>query len=413
MNARERVLRAVNHEEPDRVPIDQGSMRSSGIMAIAYNRVKVYLGVKKGETCLYDLVQQLAVPEEWYLERFHVDVADVGRAFVDAISWSPWTLPDGSPAKVPFWFSPEYDNGTMYVRDKEGTVIGKMPAGSLYIDQACWPVKEAGGLDHFEPLDPKMAKVIWQALPTPPFDRELTNDYLEEVGRRAKQLYEETDYAITLPIGCNLFEWAQYLCGMEDFFVSILTERKKMEALLDRLMEIHLNFLAKILPHVGEYVQFVVVGDDLGMNTGPQISPKLYREVFLPRHKQIYQFAKEHSNGHIFMHSCGAIFELIPLLIEAGVEVLNPVQTNARGMDPKELKREFGKEITFWGGGADTRHILPYGTPEEVKEHVKRQLDIFAPGGGYVFTPIHNILADVPPRNVIAMFEAAYEFGQY
>ncbi len=413
MNARERVLAAIAHKEPDRVPIDQGSMRSTGIMAIAYNRLKAHLGIGEGATFVYDLVQQLAQPEDWFLERFHVDAIDLGRATTGPAQWKPWTLPDGSPAMVPDWFQPERENGAWVIKDADGTVIGRMPKDSLYIDQAYWPLASPNGLDNYEPLEEKMAQVIWAALPSPPFDRPLTDEWLDEIGRVARHLYENTDYAISLSIGCNLFEWCQWLFGMENTYIYMAAEKRKLGRFLDRLTELHLETLSRLLPKVRGYVQVLVVGDDLGMQTRPQMSPEMYRELFLPRHKRIYQYAREQGDAHIFLHSCGSIYDLIPDLIEAGVEILNPVQTSAEGMDPERLKREFGRDLTFWGGGCDTQHILPHGTPEEVREDVRRRLEIFMPGGGYVWNQVHNVMADVPPENVEAMLEAAYEFGRY
>jgi len=413
MTPRERVLAAVNHQEPDRVPIDQGSMRSSGIMAIAYNRLKKHLGVTGGETFVYDLVQQLAQPEQWFLDRFHIDAVDLGRAFYSPEKCRPWKLPDGSEAVVPRWFQPEITDGNLIFRDRHGIAIGTMPAGALYIDQCYWPLSGPDGLDNFEPLAEKMEQVTWAAIPAPPFDEPLTDERLDEIARVAKQLYETTDYAIVLPIGCNLFEWSQMLFGMENFYLYLAGEKRKLARFLDRLTEEHMEFLSRLLPKVKGYVQFLVVGDDLGMQSGPQCSPATYRELFLPRHKKIYQYARRLSGAHIFMHNCGGIYQLIPSLIEAGVEVLNPVQTGARRMEPERLKREFGKDLTFWGGGCDTQGLLASGTPEQVREDVRRRLEIFMPGGGYVWNQIHNILADVPPENVVAMLEAAYEYGRY
>jgi uroporphyrinogen decarboxylase len=161
---------------------------------------------------------------------------------------------------------------------------------------------------------------------------------------------------------------------------------------------------------VGDVVDIIRLGDDLGMSTGPLMSPDIYRKLFKPRHTVLCNYIKTHSNMHTFLHSCGSIYKLIPDLIEAGFEILNPVQTNARDMQPERLKREFGREITFWGAGADTRSILNMGTPAQVKDHVCTNIEILAPGGGFVFNTIHNILPDVPPENIVAMFEAVDEY---
>lgn len=402
----------MSHQEPDRVPIDQGSMRSTGIMAIAYNRMKRHLGVSQGQTCLYDVVQQLAEPEPWYLERFGVDVVDLGRA-VPSGEWKPWTLPDGSGALAPGWFAPVREDGALVVYSGQGTRIGKMPACGLYIDQTYWPLSGEGDLGYFEPLKEKMGQVTWAALPSPPWDQPVTEARVREIAAAARRLRETTQYAVSLSLGCNLLEWSQYLFGMENAYMHMAGEKGKFIRFLDRLTELHLETLNRVLPALRGLVDILVVGDDLGTQRGPQISRRMYRELFLPRHKKIYAHAKKISGAHIFLHSCGGIFELIPDFIEAGVEILNPVQTGARGMEPARLKREFGRDLTFWGGGCDTQNILPFGTPEEVRDDVRRRLEILMPGGGFVWNQIHNIMADTPPENIVAMLEAAMEYGRY
>jgi len=413
MTPRERVLAAIQHREPDRVPIDQGSMRSTGIMAITYNRLKAQLGVSTPTTLLYDVIQQLAQPDDWYLERYHVDAIDIGRAFTPPGGWQAWTLPDGSPALAPGWFRPERQDGGLVVRDPSGIVIGRMPPGALYIDQCFWSLDAPDALDNFEPLPEKMNLVTWGALPTPPFDAPLTDERVAEIARVARRLFEATDYALSLSVGCNLFEWSQFLFGMENLYLYLGSEKRKLARFLDRLTELHLEKLSRLLPPLRGWVQILVVGDDLGMQSGPQISREMYREFFLPRHKRIYEYARKLSGAHIFLHSCGGLYQLIPDLIEAGVEILNPVQTSARNMEPERLKREFGRDLTFWGGGCDTQQVLIHGTPEQVRDDVRRRLGVFMPGGGFVWAQVHNILADVPPANIEAMLEAAYQFGRY
>lgn len=407
MTSRQRVLAAIAHKEPDRVPIDQGAMRSTGIMAIAYNRLKAHLGVTGPPTLLYDLVQQLAQPDDWFLERFHVDAIDWGRAF--PVEWQPWTLPDGSPALAPARFRPEWRDGEILMRNEQGLLLGRMPRGALFIDQCYWPLDRPDGLDNFEPLAEQGELSVWGALPTQPADRPV-----EEMARVARHLYETTDKAIVVGMGGNLFEHGQMLFGMQNLYLHLGSEPAKMHRFLDRVAELHLETLKRILPAVRGYIQVIVMGDDLGSQTGPQISRKMYREFFLPRHKQIYSCARRESGGaHIFLHCCGGIYPLIPDLIEAGVEILNPVQTGARNMEPERLKAEFGRELTFWGGGCDTQGILFRGTPQQVREDVRRRMEVFMEGGGFVWNQIHNVMADVPPANIEAMLDAAYEFGRY
>jgi uroporphyrinogen decarboxylase len=185
----------------------------------------------------------------------------------------------------------------------------------------------------------------------------------------------------------------------------------RIHCFLDRLLEFHFGNLEKFLEVWGPYVDIIGFGDDLGMQTGPQISPAMYREFFKPRHGMMWQTAKKkYPHLKVALHCCGSVYQLLPDLIEAGLDVIQPVQITARDMEPEKLKREFGKDIVFWGGGCDTQRVLPFGTPEEVRENTRRNITAFAPGGGYVFQQVHNIMAGVPPENIIAMFEEANSF---
>ena len=413
MTSRERVITALRHEEPDKVPIDFGGMRSTGIMAIAYNRLKDYLRIEGGETLVYDVVQQLAQPEDEILDLFEVDVIDLGRAFLtEPNDWRPWTLPDGSPAKVPAWFKPSSDGARGWVaKSEDGTVIGRMPAGVEYFSQAFWPLAETEDLPELDRLDEHERKVTWMALPSPPWHLTLeTDEDWAALGARARELRESTDRAIMGAFGGNLLEGGQFLCGIGRFLELLAGNRPFAEALLDKLVEGYMETLPKFLETVGPHIDLIQMGDDLGAQTGTQISPRMYRELFKPRHRHIYGYIRDHFDGFLFMHSCGSLREVIPDLIDVGVQVLNPVQTNAAGMDAAELKREFGRDLTFWGGGCDTQGALAHGTPDEVRQQVRERLDIFREGGGYVFNQIHNILSNVPPQNVVAMFDAAKEY---
>jgi len=411
MTRRERVLCAIGHREPDKVPIDLGAMRSTGITALAYGRLKKYLGMTGGSTDVYDVIQQLAQPEDPILDFFEADVIDLGRAFLtEAKDWKDFTLPDGSAAKIPAHLRVEPDGAGGYLaRSADGAVIGAMPGGAFYLSQTFYPLFEWDGkdtnvLDHLPDL---MGKVTWAALPTAPGHKPLTPEHLAEIRRKAKHLYETTDFAIMAGFGGNLLEWGQFLCRNDQFLADLIESPRKAEALLDRLTEIHIANLEKFLDAIEGYVQIIQMGDDLGTQLASQISPQMYRRFFKPRHKLIYERIRRRAGIHLFLHSCGAIADLFPDLIEVGVEIINPVQTSARGMDPERLKREFGKDITFWGGGCDTQRVLPEGTEKEIDEHVRRRIEVLAPGGGFVFTQVHNIMPNVPPQNVVAMAEAA------
>jgi uroporphyrinogen decarboxylase len=408
MTRRERVLAAIAHKESDRIPVDLGGMRSTGITAIAYGRLKKHLGIRTGHTFVYDVVQQLAQPEPEILELVGTDVIDLGRAWLtDASEWKDWILPDGSPAKIPGYVNFEPHEGGWIVRGPAGEVIGAMPAGAFYLSQRDFPLLDwDGDPGVLEKLPELMTRVTWSALPTAPFHKPLTANHLADIRRRAKELYETTDYAIMVGFGGNLLEWGEYLCRFDQFLIDLAENRRKAEALLDKLVEMHLESLEKVLDAVEGYVQIIQMGDDLGSQQATIISPKVYREVFKPRQKIIFDRIRRRKDIHLFLHSCGSIVGILPDLIEAGVEIINPVQTSARGMDPAALKREFGKDLTFWGGGCDTQHVLPEASPDEVRRHVKERTEIFGPGGGFVFCQVHNILPNVPPENIVAMYGA-------
>jgi len=391
--------------------MDLGSTPSSGISAIAYNRLEKHLGVRGGKTKVYDVVQQLAEPEDWALDQFGIDVIDIGRAFnVKDEDWLLGTLPDGSEAYFPHWFSPSpQPDGRRDVFMRDGTRIASMPAGAAFFDQTCFPYID-GYPDDFLDLPKAMGKVLWAALVHSPWDRAGEDGFWEKLREKALALRENSDRALMIVCGCNLFEWGTFLRRMDNFLMDLAAEPSKVEALLDALMEIHLNTLERVCAAVGDIADIIRFGDDLGTNEGPFMSPSTYRKLFKPRHAMLYEYVKRNSRMHTFLHSCGSISALIPDLIDAGLEIINPVQTSCRRMEPERLKREFGKDIAFWGGGCDIRSVLSRGTPSEIKEHVKRRLSILSPGGGFVFCAEHNILPDAPPENIAALFEAVEEF---
>lgn len=281
-----------------------------------------------------------------------------------------------------------------------------MPSTSLYFDQTVWPLF-GKHMEDFSDLPVHMDRVIWAYMRDPLANSARFPGYHRKLLSRAKRLSEESDRAVQFSFGGNLFEWGQFLYRSDEFFVNLLNHREEMERMLDRLTEIHLATLDPLLEILSPYVQVIKMGDDLGMQTGPLLSPKLYREVFFPRHRKIFQRVKERSDMFVLLHSCGGIAQFIPDLIEAGVDALNPVQTAAAGMDPARLKREFGRDIVFWGGGIDAQHVLPSAGPAEVRGEVRKNIDVLRKGGGFVFCPTHNITADVPPENIEAMFGEA------
>ncbi len=410
MTSRERVLAAINQTEPDKIPIDMGATPSSGISAIAYTNLKKHLGIDSGNTRIYDVVQQLAQPEEVVLDHFSIDVVDIGRTFNDHDKhWYDIHMADGQAAQYPAWFKPIPKEDGSFEAEVDGNVIAKMPASGTFYDQACFPYLDGYPSD-YKKLPEAMGKVLWSALVHSPWDHVQEVDFWRQLRQRTLMLRESTDRALMIVCGCNLFEWGTFLRRMDNFMMDVFADQDNVRRLLEALMEIHLATLQKVCVAIGDIVDILRFGDDLGMDSGPFMSPEIYRELFKPHHARLNEYVHQNSQMKTFIHSCGSIYKLLPDMIEAGYDILNPIQTNCVDMDPVTLKREFGKDITFWGGGCDTRHVLNNATPQEVKDHVKERLDILSPGGGFVFNTVHNILPEVPPQNIVAMFEAVGEY---
>jgi uroporphyrinogen decarboxylase len=410
VTSRERILTAMNHQEPDRVPRDLGATPSSGISAIAYNRLIAYKEFPVGPAKVYDVVQQLAQPDEVVLDHYRIDVVDIGRTFNDLpTDWKMSKLPDCSDAFIPSWFNPvKQIDGSMTVFS-EGLMIAKMPKGTTFYDgtYVAYPDEIPNDLSD---LDMQMDRVLWQKMVHSPWDHASELDFWQQLRTRTKKLREQSDRALMIVCGCNLFEWGTFLRRIDNFLCDLLLDPEGVERLLDALMDRHLRTLEKVCESVGDLCDVLRFGDDLGMDTGPMMKPEIYRKLFKPRHAMLNDYVHKHSSMKTLIHSCGSIYSLLPDIIEAGYDVINPVQINSRDMDPVRLKREFGKDITFWGGGADTRSVLNQKSPEEVKDHVRSLIETFAPGGGFVFNTVHNIMPDVPPENIDAMFEAVNEY---
>lgn len=412
MNSRERVLNAIAHKEPDKVPTDMGSNPSSGISAIAYSNLLKYINKEHLPVQVYDVVQQLAQPHDEIIDLFGIDVLDVGRTFNEKPEdWQPTILANGANAFYPKWFNPEKDeNGDWIALHSSGLPIAKMPAGATFYDQIHFPWQD-NYPKNMNGLDDAMSKVLWSAFVHSPWDNSVMPDFWGQLRKRALYLKENSDKALMIVVGCNLFEWGTFIRRMDNFLIDMYMEPENTEALLDALLERHLATLTKVCDAVGDIVDIVRFGDDLGAMNGPFMDPEIYRQLFKPRHKQLCEFVKQNSKMHTFIHSCGSIYKLIPDLIEAGFEILNPVQTQCMDMQPEKLKNEFGREVTFWGGGIETVGTLNKATTEQVRTEVLNRLEILSKDGGFIFNTVHNILPDVPPQNIIAMFNAVKEFN--
>lgn len=413
MTSRERILTAISHKEPDRVPLDLGSTPSSGISAIAYNNLKKHLGIHTGHTRIFDVVQQVVQPETEILDRFGVDVIDIGRVFNENdTDWYDVTLADGSVGQYPVWFRPEKQpDGSWLARDKDGDIIAKMPNGASFFDQMMFPYLDDYP-DDYTDLDSCMGKVLWSALVHSPWDHAGETGFYDTLRERVLKLRQSTDKALMITCGCNLFEWGTFLRGLENFLMDIYTDEENVEALVEQLMIRHLSTLEKVCEAVGDVVDILRFGDDLGMNSGLFMAPEKYRKLFKPHHTRLNEYVHAHSSMKTLLHSCGSLYPIIPDLIDAGYDILNPVQTSAYQMDPVVLKREFGKDITFWGGGCNTRTVLNQYAPAEVYDYCRRMIEIFHKDGGFVFNQEHNILPDVPPENILAMYRAVADAGK-
>ena len=382
MESRERINAALSHREADRVPFDLSSTPVTGIHHIAYGRLRRRLNLGDGEPRIWHLMQQLAWMEE-----------DVHRALdTDARGTRPnppasWTLETHVYG--------EYE----YYTDEWGTERRRQLNDGYYFDLCGSPLAEVTSAAEF----------VRQSFPDPVDAARLTGLRLQaETARSHGHAY------VLGGICAGMLEMGQWLCGFEKFYCDLAANRPLAEALCDKIIELKMQYWEKALDELGDVVDVIQEGDDYGAQRGLQVSPNIWRQVFKPRLRQLLTHVKSCApHVSVFFHSCGSIREIVPDLIEVGVDALNPVQVAADDMDSRDLKREFGDSLTFWGGGVDTQHVLPLGTPEQVRDEAKRRIDDFAPGGGFVFTTVHNIQADVSPANVLAMREAVREYGVY
>ncbi|MCE5249071.1 uroporphyrinogen decarboxylase family protein [bacterium] len=382
MTSRERVRAALNHEIPDRVPIDFGGFQT-GIHRGAYEQLIRHLGISD-DIVILDPVQQLAAPCEEVLRRFHVDVRYV-------CAHGPDSFRGGIERNE--------RNGMLWhdLRDEFGVVWSMPDDQKLYMDITCHPLAEATVKD----------------VENYPFPDGSDRSRFTGVREKALKLRNETSCAVSTGIGGVVYETCWYMRGLEQWFIDMLTEPQFCEALLDRMLAFWTDYYTGFMAEIGDLVDVVMVGDDLAGQSGPLFSPRLYRSVVKPRQKKLVQHIKSLTSAKIWYHSCGSIYEYIPDLLDNGVDIVNPVQIGLVNMDPHDLKKEFGSRIVFWGGGIDAQHVLPFAGPETVREHVRTNVGIFKPGGGYVFNNVHNIQYGVPPENIAALFDAAFEFGFY
>jgi len=411
MNSRERVIAAINHEPVDRVPIDFGGHRSSGIMAMAYARLKRHLGITSGDIYVYDMSQQLAIVEPEILDLFSIDTIEMGRGFlIEDEEWKEWVLPDGAPCKIPIYIQIEERSGDWYLLAKDGRDLAVQKKGSPFMEHIHFPMAEREfESDDFDDLAEQFNYSMWTGVATPSGHLALDDKGVHELAAGARKLRESTDRAIIGLFGGNMFEIPQYLFRMDNYFTYMGLYPEAVIRLSEKLFELHMNNLEKWLTAVGPYIDVILFGDDFGTQAGPFMSNAMFRQYYKPYQQKLWRRTKELADVKIMLHSCGGIEPLLDDLIDAGLEAVNPVQISCNGMDPKHLKEKYGNRICFWGGGCDTRDILPLQTPEEVTAHVRKQVEILQQGSGFVFQQVHNIMADIQPENIMALFKAVNE----
>ena len=385
MNSRQRVLMAFDHREPDRVPIDFGSI-VSGIHIKAYKRLLKYLNIQDNCINYCDYGQQLAVPCEELLQRFHIDT----RYLRPTESIKPEN------------YIPERVGEYVGIYDALGVFWGNFAYKNLedilYYDPVIHPLKDLKTTDEIQSYKWPKKEEIPQFL---------------DLKQTAKRLHENTEFAIsTHPLGC-VYEYTTFLFGFTTALRYMRTRPELLKAAMEHILDYWMNLSTNFLKMLGKYIDIVCVNGDLSEQAGPIMSENLYVSLIKPFEYKISKHIHSLAKIKINYHSCGSTPLFIPHFIDIGYDAHNPVQIGAYDMEPCSLKKRFGDKIVFWGGLCNTQKNLPFGTPEEIRKEVKRNLECFKPGGGYIAANIHNITAEVPPENIVAMFDAVYEFGDY
>jgi uroporphyrinogen decarboxylase len=381
MGPRDRVLAALDHREADRVPRDLAGTRYSSIHAETYPRLREALGLPEAEVRIVDISQGLAHVHDDVLDRFGADVALVGT---------------GSPTT---YRREVVSDGEFERFVDEWGVVRARPSGGLYYESSTAPL--AGVIDASD-----VAAFAW---PDPVDAGRFTG-----MAERARHIREVEHRAVFVGSFCaGVSEMHFRLRGYEDGYMDLAADPGLARRIMERVTELKLAYWGRVLDEIGDLVDIVAEADDLGAQHAPLFSPTTYRQIVKPLHAELVALIKRRSRARFFLHSCGAIADLIPDLIEIGVDCLNPVQVSATGMETAALKARFGQDITFWGGTVDPQGTLARGTPDEVRAEVTRRIGDLKPGGGFVFASIHNIQAHVPVENILAMWQALEEAGSY
>ena len=374
MTHRERILAALTHQETDRLPLDLGSSISTTLTARSHERLRAYLGLPTGVPApVMAKRASTVVPDEAILRRFDVDARPL-------LLGSPDSRPDRGVSEdvmVDEWGVTWVKHGGSHYMNAYGPFYHLDEPAVQDLEKAAWP--DPADLGRYRGL------------------RE-----------RARELHEKSDYAVILNLPVGPVHLCQFLRGYAEWLEDLLLHPAFAEGLLDRCVELWTQVASRALEEAGDYVDVVMYGDDIGTQRAPLLRPELYRRMVKPGHQRMADAVKRYGKP-IFYHSCGSVYRLLPDLLDVGIDALNPVQVSAAEMDTTRLKREFGRHLTFWGG-IDTQSVLPRGSVQEVREEVKRRIGDLAEGGGYVLSAVHNIQPEVPPENLVAMYEAAREW---
>lgn len=396
MTSRERVRQMFRGEGKNEIIVDFGGMSSTGISAIAYAKLLGHIGMADKPVKVYDIFQQVAEIDPEVVDYMGGDFVQAYRMRlrfdISCKQWKASFLADGTPCLVPSEFSPVEDARGNRNIEANGKVIARMPKGGFYFDQVWFPLEgttEVQELDAFTPY-------------------RMRQDDITYIADEVRKLYTTTDKAIVLGFGGSIFEQGQRDFGFEDLYCNLAAEKELMHVYFQKTTDAYLYNLEQLLTAAGEQIDVVQFFDDLGTQGALQISPQMYREMIKPYQKQLYAYIHQNfPHIKVLLHSCGAIFDIIPDLIEIGVNLLNPVQISAVGMDPERLKSTYGGQIIFWGGGADLQNFVAGATVPQIKEHVAGLLNVFAKDGNYIFSQIHNFQHDIPPEKITAIFDTA------
>lgn len=369
LTSRERVIRAINHQPVDRYPLDLGMHFSTGISIFAYINLRKYLGLDIGNVNLVDTVQMLAKVDEDIIERFHLDTILLNPPFKHTKKWTP--------REGYTFFIPEEMNavlqGENFFVERNGEKM-RMPKDGYFFDGSWLQFKDYYGLEE-----------------------------AAYYGKQAVRMHNETD-----KFTCLMGQFVGFFDGI-DMACNMLLDGDMVHEQNKKLLKTQLEWLECFVKNGGGCVGAIEINSDLGMQNAPMLSPDCYEEFVLPYMKEFIKVIHETTSAKVFLHGCGSIEPLIPHIIEAGVDILNPVQISAKNMHPQTLKDKYGDKICFWGGGCNTQEVLPFASPEEVRQNVQMLTSIFKKNSGFVFNAVHNIMGNVPPENIVAMYEQAYK----